>query len=199
MHWPYLRYCTCCEQHLVSPHQAFGNLINFCVLPCHQCYINVDLSSDEAWLQATLPVSHGGIGVHSTTMLATSAYLATAASCRALVLRLVPSFDTPPSIHQASQRWTNSYEELEFPKEGERSKQKALDRPTIEGCFRSLLSSAQDDRSRARLLAATCKESGLWLQAPPISSLGLRMDDDVIRTWGTTLYPSSLPALWKSG
>ena len=114
-------------------------------------------------------------------MLAPSAYLASAASCRALVLRLVPSIDTLPSIHQASQQWTNSYEELELPKEGERSKQKAWDRPIIEGCFRSLLSSAQDDRNRARLLAVTCKESGLWLQVPPISSLGPRMDDDVIR------------------
>ena len=36
-----------------------------------------------------------------------------------------------------------------------------------------------DDKSRARLLAATIKEYGLWLQAPPIASLDLRMDDNV--------------------
>ena len=35
--------------------------------------------------------------------------------------------------------------------------------------------------SRARLLAAFTKESGYWLDAPPISSLGLRIEDEGIR------------------
>ena len=45
----------------------------------------------------------------------------------------------------------------------------------------SLLNNAPDDLSRARLLAVSAKESGAWLHAFPISNLGLRMDDDVIR------------------
>ena len=35
--------------------------------------------------------------------------------------------------------------------------------------------------SRARLLAAGTRESGAWLNAPPISSLGLRMSNDTVR------------------
>ena len=38
-----------------------------------------------------------------------------------------------------------------------------------------------DDVDRARLLACTAKESGAWLQALPISSLGLRLDDSTLR------------------
>ena len=38
-----------------------------------------------------------------------------------------------------------------------------------------------DAPARARLLAARAKESGAWLQALPVSSLGLRMDREVVR------------------
>lgn len=38
-----------------------------------------------------------------------------------------------------------------------------------------------DDESKARLLAANSAESGAWLNAPPVSSLGLRMSDEAIR------------------
>ena len=41
---------------------------------------------------------------------------------------------------------------------------------------------ASDEVERARLLAARDKDSGAWLQALPITSVGLRMDDDTLRT-----------------
>ena len=44
-----------------------------------------------------------------------------------------------------------------------------------------LLESAANDLDHACLLAASIKESGAWLNALPISNLGLRMDDDTIR------------------
>ena len=45
----------------------------------------------------------------------------------------------------------------------------------------SLLCDDPDDVARARLLAVMAKESGAWLHALPISTLGLRMDGNTIR------------------
>ena len=45
----------------------------------------------------------------------------------------------------------------------------------------SLLENAPDDMAHARLLAVSTKESGAWLHALSISSVGLRMDDNTVR------------------
>jgi hypothetical protein len=47
------------------------------------------------WLQASLPVSSGGLGVCSTVQLAPSAFLASAAGCLALTKELDPPSSPP--------------------------------------------------------------------------------------------------------
>ena len=59
--------------------------------------------------------------------------------------------------------------------------QRAWDIPKMSALAESLLENAPDPRARARLLASATKESGAWLNVLPISSLGLRMDNDTIR------------------
>ena len=61
------------------------------------------------------------------------------------------------------------------------AKQKAWDTPLAQAAYDSLLDGAADPQSCARLLAFCTKESGAWLNALPISALGLRMDSEVIR------------------
>ena len=59
--------------------------------------------------------------------------------------------------------------------------QKSWDATIASTAVESLLENAPDDLARACLLATSSKESGAWLHALPISSLGFRMDDNTIR------------------
>ena len=60
-------------------------------------------------------------------------------------------------------------------------RQKVWDSPWIQATYFSLLDALPDLHARARLLAVATKESGAWLNALPLSSVSLRMDDKVIR------------------
>ena len=60
-------------------------------------------------------------------------------------------------------------------------RQKAWDAPKIKATVDHLLESASNDLTNVRLLALSCPESGAWLNVLLLSSIGLRMDDDVIR------------------
>ena len=58
---------------------------------------------------------------------------------------------------------------------------KSWDTHQVACTVESLLCDDPDDVARARLLAVMAKESGAWLHALPISTLGLRMDGNTIR------------------
>ena len=57
--------------------------------------LNVSLS-DHQWLQASLPVGDGGIGVRSVVSLAPSAFLASAASSQSLQNEIIPTLSVEP-------------------------------------------------------------------------------------------------------
>ena len=139
--------------------------------------------SNSGWLQASLPVSSGGLGVRSAVILAPSAFLASAAGSASISQTLLPDCfhsQTGPIQSRAIEAWTSLLPTPVDPPSGVASyHQKCWDSPVVEGCFKSLLLSA-DSRARARLLAGKQKESGSWLDAPPVSALGLRMTNDSI-------------------
>ena len=115
-------------------------------------------------------------------MLASSAFLASAAGSSLIARRILPSSLTNaicPSKDDVLVAWSQGHAS-EAPTGVDASKQKAWDTPHIEATVSSLFSSA-DDISKGRLLASQRQESGAWLSAPPLSSLGLRMDDETVR------------------
>ena len=142
---------------------------------------NVSLN-DVAWRQASLPISAGGLGIRRFAMLATSAFLASAAGSSLLSQEILPpslANTTCPFVEEAQTLWSQG-QPADPPSGADASKQKIWDSAHIEAEYSSLLSTA-DELSRGRLLASRRKEAGVWLCAPPVSSLGLRMEDDTVR------------------
>ena len=143
----------------------------------------MNLDNDSAWLQASLPVRWGGIGIRRTVQLAPSAFLASAAGCSELIDLLLPTsaaINPDPHIQSALNFWSQvlSHTPLSAP---ESHYQMCWDAPRIEATYNGLLDSSPNQQAKARLLAVANPESGAWLNAFPIPSLGLRMEDGVIR------------------
>ena len=162
-------------------------LIRPCILPeldsLQKCLLegicNVHLS-DEAWAHAglsSLPVQAGGLGIRSFTKLAIPAFLVSAAGNSALTQSILPQALSGLPIFRtdALSLWTRDHTE-ESPIGPTATKQRSWDTPIINATASSLLSSA-NAADKACLLASQRKESGAWLNAPPVSSLGLCMDD----------------------
>ena len=145
--------------------------------------LNVDLASNNAWLQASLPVRVGGIGVRQATQLAPSAYLASATGCLDLIRQILPPHfqgHSDPYVDDAVTAWSQGHSQPP-PSSPAAVRQRAWDSIKVEATYSLLLESATNAQDQARLMAVACPESGAWLNALPISALGLMMDDEVIR------------------
>ena len=145
---------------------------------------NTPLVQDEnAWRQASLPVRLGGLGVRCAVQVAPSAYLASTAATAELVSIVLPSTHKSlpvPSSGLALAKWSEGHS-CDSPTGAEVVREKSWDCIRAEATASTLLDGARDDMERARLLAAMDRDSGAWLQALPISSVGLKMDDSTLR------------------
>jgi hypothetical protein len=147
---------------------------------CKICNINL---SDDQWLQASLPVRSGGLGVRRVFSLALPAFLASAVDTRELqhqILRFSSTELPDIELDTCLSLWQQTYD-ASPPNTSSASKQKMWDRPVVNHDYEQLMERLQDDHNKARLLAASSDHSGDWLHALPISSCGLRLDDNTIR------------------
>ena len=144
--------------------------------------LNVHLSDDQ-WIQASRPVQHGWLGLHSACMLAPSAFLASAAATLDLQNAILPSPFHQLSDHygrEALDIWSKSAN-IPEPVNPANKIQKVWDAAITSASYRSLLTRSGSETDTARLLAASAPHSGDWLQAPPITAIGLRLTDEMIR------------------
>ena len=147
--------------------------------------LNVNMT-DVGWSQASLPIRWGGLGVRSAVSLAAPAYLASAASTADLVLRVLPPHlhqSTDASIDVALLAWQAAVASSTTRPLGPRAKvQRAWDEPCCAKVASTLLEGAMDDHARARLRASQQATSGAWLKALPLATVGLRLENETVRT-----------------
>lgn len=145
--------------------------------------LNCDLT-DSQWMQACLPVKDGGLGVRSVAALAPSAYLASAASTASLQDLILTPGDrlkiNDEYLDAAVAVWSaqSGKPVLEL---ADSLKQSAWDRPVIEAYKAALWNSFTNDLDLTRLAAVSAPHCGDWLHALPLSSCGLRLDNEAVR------------------
>ena len=137
--------------------------------------------SDLAWLQASLPVKDGGLGIRSVVTLAPSAYLASAAGTLELQNLILQNAEKSEdtNVHDALMEWTTRHS-CPPPADDQVGSQRQWDRPSVNQAKDSLLNQFSDNYNRARILATASPNSSAWLSAFPISACGLRLDDGAI-------------------
>ena len=125
--------------------------------------------------------------------MAPSAYLSSTAASAELVSAILPeSSDTNlfPHTDAALEKWSEGHNGE--PPAGAGAKiEKNWDGILTHNLANTLLDEAHDYQERSRLLAAMDKDSGAWLQALPLTSVGLRMDDSTLRILAVGLRPGT--------
>ena len=156
--------------------------------PCHATeeVENIDMSlkenleeilnirlSQEKWIQASLPIKFGGLGIRRPSALAIPAYLS--------------SFLNAQNINEAIKDnndfktyWNYFTQETEKNEKPFLQTQKFLDENLIKKTF-SHLYEILNEQERSRITSASHKRSGDWLKVVPQKKLGLHLDDDEFR------------------
>ena len=137
---------------------------------------------EESWVQASLPVRWGGLGVRCTTVLAPSAFLASVHSAKSMVDMLLPErarLSLDHSIDLAVASWQTLGGDV-LPTGQDCGSQRTWDDRLCSAISSKLIAHA-DPVNRARLLASTAPGSGSWIHALPCSNLGLRLGNEELR------------------
>lgn len=142
---------------------------------------NVCLVGDSLG-QSVLPVALGGLGIRMSKDVALPAFISSLHSVGGLVGDLVGGIQLANStdLQTAVGLWEGRYVGPALAADADRSRQRTWDGPLARASFEGLLEGA-DQISRARLLAASSRESGLWLHALPVPSLGTLLDPESFR------------------
>jgi hypothetical protein len=167
--------CSPCHGHPTLT--AFDDLLRNGV-----SYITNSQLSDIQWIQASLPIRDGGLGIRRATSLALPAFLASAASTAALQTLILGLHVVDPdvTVEAARQTWSDMYN-ADVPAGINVNMQQSWDIPIRHLDMTSVLVAATTAEDRARLLAVKSPHASDWLFALPISSCGLRLDDEAVR------------------
>ncbi len=168
-----LRVSPCCDHPLLL---QFDEQLRLALT--QTCNITL---TDDQWNQASLPVWSGGLGVRSVFMLASSAFLASAAGTLPLQSQILRNTQAAEGdTRTASKHWL-SISGLPSDASVPAGSQRILDAIVVNHVYQTQLKNETKPYHRARLLAAAAAHSGDWLHAVPISACGLRLNNEAVR------------------
>ena len=169
----YLLRCSPC-----SDHPALGTLDGL-MRSGLESIVNCTLN-DIQWLQAALPIRDGGLGLRRVVSLASSAYLASAASTLELQAAILAACPAMPDQFMtellSARRDTLPTTMCPLP-----VRQSVWDRPLIERDKADIGRSSVGLVDRARLAAISSPHSADWMMALPIAACGLALDNEAVR------------------
>ena len=146
---------------------------------CITDVININVT-DIQWTQATLPVKDGGLGIHSVTMLAPSAFLAYSSGTLRIQNDILP-VRLHILVDSSKVRTVDAWKKLtasDVPTEANQGKQKEWDTLVAKKIAKELLDNASSPLDQARLWAAAAPYSRDWLLVPPITAVELRITNE---------------------
>ena len=127
------------------------------------------------------PHQEGGLGIRSVTSLALPAFLASAASTDLLQSTMLGEAALTDGRCGAQMAlWHGAVAALR-PEGDLAHRQSAWDGPLIDVVVSDLYARLPDPKNQARLRAVSAPHAGDWLLALPVTSCGLRLDDESVR------------------
>jgi len=133
--------------------------------------------------QAVLPVGLGGLGIRRAKDIALPAFISSLYSVGELVeavLQNVLHLAGASELQSAEDDWRERVSGRTLADDADRCRQKTWDLPLAEGIQSRLLESA-DQVMKARITASACRESGLWLHALPVPTIGTLLEPETFR------------------
>jgi hypothetical protein len=169
----YLLRCAPCSDHPAL--DTLDGLMRSGLEAIVNCTMN-----DLQWLQATLPIRDGGLGLRRVASLASSAYLASAASTLELQAAILVAAAATPDRFM-SELLEVRHNTLPTTMSPLPVRQKTWDRPLIEKDRADISLGAVGPVDQARLAAIRSPHSADWLMALPLAACGLALDNEAVR------------------
>ena len=134
----------------------------------------------NSWLQSSLPVKLGGLGIRHAIDLCLPSFMASFHNVLPIVSSLLPMNFQDLVEEEGLSLWINKYEQ-EPPPIISQGLQKFWEYPIFKNIQETIFKSTVTLEDKARILAAQEPKAGCWLDVIPSPSLGTHLDDDSFR------------------